>query len=76
MSYIFLSIFVNVPTQNFYFNSRIFLKYGMYIAAGCQNFISWQNIFLQQIIDRNAFDGILHYYVNYMRKKVTLQKSK
>jgi len=60
----------------YFLNDNGEIGYGMYIAAACQNFISWQNGFLQQIIDSNAFDGILHYYVKNMRKKVPLQKAK
>ena len=38
------------------------LGYGMYIASACQNFISWQNTFLQPIIDNVAQNGILHFF--------------
>ena len=52
------------------------LQGGMYIAAACQNFISWQNSFLQPIIDTIKFNGILHYYVNHLQKKIPLQSAK
>ena len=49
---------------------------GMYLAAACQNFISWQNSFLQPIIDANTSHGILNCYVDDMKKKIHLHKSK
>ncbi len=52
------------------------LNGGMYIAAACQNFISWQNSFLQPIIDSVRFNGILHYYVNNLMKKIPVQTAK
>ena len=60
----------------YFLNNNGEIGYEMYIAAVCQNFITWQNTFLQKIIDSNSFDGILHYYANNMRKKVPLQKAK
>ena len=47
----------------------------MYIAAACQNFISWQNEFLQPIIDSATFNGNLHYYIENMKKKVPVQEA-
>ena len=52
------------------------LQGGMYIAAACQNFITWQNSFLQPIIDSVRYNGILHYYVNNLRKKIPVQTAK
>ena len=49
---------------------------GMYLAAACQNFISWQNSFLQPIIDANTSNGILNCYVYNMKKKIHLHKAK
>ena len=48
---------------------------GMYLAAACQNFISWQNGFLQPIIDSEKFNGNLHYYIENMKKKVPVQEA-
>ncbi len=48
----------------------------MYLAAACQNFISWQNSFLNSIIDANAINGILSCYVDNIKKKVPVQESK
>ena len=49
---------------------------GMYLAAACQNFIEWQNTFLQPIVDANIFNGILHNYVNTIIKKIPIQEAK
>ena len=48
---------------------------GMYLAAACQNFISWQNTFLTNIKDANTFNGILKCYINNI-KKIPLQEAK
>ena len=52
------------------------LGYGMYLAAACQNFISWQNSFLQPIVDANTSNGILFSYINNIKKKIPVQNSK
>ena len=49
---------------------------GMYLAAACQNFISFQNTFLTPIIDANAFNGILNCYIDNIRKSVPLNEAK
>ena len=49
---------------------------GMYLASACQNFIEWQNTFLQPIVDANMFNGILHNYVNTIMKKIPVQEAK
>ena len=36
---------------------------GMYLASAFQNFIFWQNEFLQPIVEEYKFNGILHPYV-------------
>ena len=49
---------------------------GMYIASAYQNFINWQNTFLQKIINSNCFDGILNYYINNIKRKVPVKNAK
>ena len=50
---------------------------GMYLAAACQNFIEWQNTFLQPIVDvNNNFNGILHHYVDNIEKRIPVQSAK
>ena len=48
---------------------------GMYLAAACQNFISWQNEFLNSILDSADFYGNLHFYVDNMKKKIPVQEA-
>ena len=52
------------------------LGYGMYLAAAFQNFIVWQNTFLQPIIENVAQNGILHYFVKNMQRKIPVQNAK
>ena len=47
---------------------------GMYLASACQNFISWQNSFLQPIIDSKTL--ILNSYIDNIKQKVPLQEAK
>ena len=49
---------------------------GMYLASACENFIEWQNSFLQSIINANALNGILHHYINNISKKLPVQEAK
>ena len=49
---------------------------GMYLASACQNFIEWQNLFLQPILEANMYSGILHNYVNRILKKIPVQDAK
>ena len=49
---------------------------GMYLAAACQNFIVWQNSFLQPILDSVAQNGILHCFTNSMSRKIPVQSAK
>ena len=50
---------------------------GMYLASACQNFIEWQNTFLQPIVDANSTSqGILHNYINNIVKKIPVQDAK
>ena len=49
---------------------------GMYLASACQNFIEWQNLFLQPILEANIYSGILHNYVNGILKKIPVQEER
>ena len=49
---------------------------GMYMAAAYQNFITWQDTFLQHIIDPNLSKGILNCYVDNIKKKIPIHKAK
>jgi len=59
-------------------NLNIFLndnKEPNYIAAACQNFISWQNEFLQPIIESEKINENLYYYIKKIEKKIPLQEA-
>ena len=49
------------------------LGYGMYLAAACQNFIEWQNNFLQPIINSETQSRNLNYYIQNLKNKVPVQ---
>ena len=49
---------------------------GMYLAAAYQNFIEWQNVFLDKLIESLKQSGILHHYVKNMEKKIDVQNAK
>jgi hypothetical protein len=60
----------------YFLNDNGELLFGMYLAAACQNFIEWQNTFLLPIVEINAFNGILHHYVDNIKKKIPVQDAK
>ena len=60
----------------YFLNDDNELENGMYIAAAYQNFIEWQNEFLQTLIDSGVFNKNLHYYIETMKKKVPVQEAK
>ena len=60
----------------YFLNDNGELYNGMYLASACQNFIEWQNTFLQPIADANAFNGILHHYAENIRRKIPIQEAK
>ena len=49
--------------------------YGMYLAAAYQNFINWQNGFLQHIIDNSSNKNYLNSYLENMKKKIPIHES-
>ena len=49
---------------------------GMYIAAAYQNFIEWQNNFLDSLIEPSRQSGILHHFVKNMEQIIDVQKAK
>ena len=49
---------------------------GIYIAAAYQNFIEWQNNFLDSLIKPLKQSGILHHFVKNMEKSIDVQKAK
>ena len=45
------------------------------LLAAYQNFIAWQNNFLQPIIENGIFSGILNYYIKNMKSKIPIQEA-
>ena len=52
------------------------LYHGIYLAAACEYFIRLQNTFLKNIVDANAYNGILHNYVSNISKIIPIQEAK
>jgi hypothetical protein len=46
---------------------------GMYLASACQNFISWQNTFLEHIINNSTHNSELYCYIENMKNKIPVQ---
>ena len=49
---------------------------GMYIAAAYQNFIDWQNQFLDGLIEPLKDNDNLNHFVKNMERKIDIQKAK
>ena len=49
---------------------------GMYIASAFQNFIKWQNQFLDNLMEPLRQNGILHHFIKNMGKNVDVQNAK
>ena len=49
---------------------------GMYIAAAYQNFITWQNQFLENLIGALRQNGILHHFIKNMGNNIDVQNAK
>ena len=62
-------------TLDFYLNDNGEEGKGMYIAAALQNFISWQNNFLDKLINKLKNGGILYHYVDNMKKTIDVQSA-
>ena len=52
------------------------MEKGMYIAAAYQNFIEWQNNFLDSLIEPSKQSGILHHFVKNMETTIDVQRAK
>ena len=46
---------------------------GMFLASAYENFISWQNMFIDYIISNNNFGGILNSYVSQLTTEINVQ---
>ena len=57
----------------YFLNDANELGKGMYLASACQNFINWQNEFLEHIISSSTHNSVLHCYVDNMKNKIPVQ---
>ena len=64
-----------LPLANF-LNDDGEIGKGMYIAAAYQNFITWQNKFLDELIEPLRQNGILHHFIKNMGKSIDVQNAK
>ena len=62
-------------TLDYFLNDNAEIGKGMYIASALQNFISWQNNFLDKLIDNLKNGGILHHFVENMKKTIDVQNA-
>ena len=60
---------------NYFLNDNGEIKGGMYIAAAYSKFIEWQNNIVKPIIDANPLGGILSHYVDFLKKKISVQNA-
>lgn len=61
---------------DYFLNDNAEIGKGMYIASALQNFVSWQNNFLDKLIDALKNGGILHHYLDNLKKTIDVQNAK
>ena len=49
---------------------------GMFLASAFENFISWQNNFINSVINKNKMNGILNSYVSQLEQEIDIQDAK
>ena len=59
----------------FFLNDDGDIGKGMYIASTYENFIQWQNNFLDAIIEQTKHSGILHHFVKNMERTINVQNA-
>ena len=62
-------------TLDYFLNDNGEKGKGMYIAAALQNFIFWQNNFLDKLIENLKNGGILYHYIDNMKKTIDVQNA-
>ena len=48
---------------------------GMFLASAYENFIEWQNNFIQDIIEKNKMCGILNGYISQISQEINIQEA-
>jgi len=46
---------------------------GMFLASAYENFIEWQNLFINEIISKNTMKGILNSYVSQLEQEINVE---
>ena len=68
---------LNIEDKLAYFlNDDKEIGYGMYCAAAFENFIEYQNTFLNPVINSYKSKGILHHFINKINRQIQIQNSK
>ena len=49
---------------------------GMFLASAYEHFIYWQNNFINEIIEKNQLEGILHCYVSQLEQEINIEEAK
>ena len=49
---------------------------GMFLASAYENFISWQNNFINLVINKNKMNGVLNTYVSQLEQEIDIQEAK
>ena len=49
---------------------------GMFLASAYDNFIAWQNNFINSVINKNKMNGILNSYVSQLEQEIDIQDAK
>ena len=49
---------------------------GMFLASAYENFISWQNNFIDTVINKNKMSGVLNSYVSQLEQEIEVQEAK
>ena len=48
---------------------------GMFLASAYENFIKWQNLFINEIINKNEIKGILNSYVSQLEQEINVEEA-
>ena len=70
-----ISLKTNMKLVNF-LNDKEEKGKGMYIAAAYQNFIEWQNNYLDKLIDPLRHNPFLNHFIKNIQKKIDIQNAK
>ena len=70
----YLDMTVDLPISYFLVDDGD-IGYGMYLASAYQQFIDWQNTFLNLIISNNKMGGLLNSYIFQLEQEINIQEA-